>query len=201
YLSKEEKDIAGRKYASAEKTIRSAEEIEGEVKAAKVSNSSKNKLYRSLNNTHKFALVIHQQDILPKIFEQKKSKQRYLDYAYKIAVKRKFEKLIKEDIIDPDEVENLYFYVDEHTTATNGKYELRESIEQEFRFGTFNIRFDKFFPPLFPHLKNVSLDYCNSATKRLVRAADIVANRVYYSAIKNQLDQLVTDHMFITHLP
>ena len=50
----------------------------------------------------------------------KKSKQRYLDYAYKIALKRAFEWLIDEKYISGEEVENIYIFVDEHTTATNG---------------------------------------------------------------------------------
>ena len=61
-------------------------------------------------------------------------------WRIKIAAKRAFEKLIQDEIINPDEVEGLYFYVDEHTTATNGRYELQEALEQEFKLGTFNYK-------------------------------------------------------------
>lgn len=40
---------------------------------------------------------------------------------------------------------NVFVYNDEHTTATNGRYELREGLEQEFKLGTYNMRYDKFF--------------------------------------------------------
>jgi hypothetical protein len=99
-----------------------------------------------------------------------------------MSAKIKFEELISEGKINPEEVENLYFFVDEHTTATNGLYELQESLEQEFKFGTYNMNWSTFHPPIFPNLKTVKVEYCNSATKTLVRAADVVANHIYYLA-------------------
>ena len=57
-------------------------------------------------------------EIHKKIFADKKDKQRYLDYAYKIGIKDCFKKLIAERRIKKDEVENIYVFVDEHTTTT-----------------------------------------------------------------------------------
>lgn len=71
---------------------------------------------RSLNGCHKFGVIIREKNVLDRIYLSKKDKQRYLDYAYKIAVKRAFEDFIQRDIINPDEIERVYFYVDEHTT-------------------------------------------------------------------------------------
>lgn len=52
FLDKVSKDICCRQYSNAEKTIYTSGLIEfgKEIKAAKISNSNKNKLYRSLNN-------------------------------------------------------------------------------------------------------------------------------------------------------
>ena len=105
-----------------------------------------------------------------------------MDYAYKIAVKRAFENLINIKSLDPNQVERIYFYVDEHTTATNGRYELQESLEQEFKRGTYNYQYDTYYPPIFSNIKDIQLQYCNSESKLLVRAADIVANKIYYLA-------------------
>lgn len=183
-LGTEEKAVWSRKYSNVEKLLRKSKGVgKGyELKATRVTNKEKGKLFRSLNQCHKFGVVIDQTRVLDRIFEGKKDKQRYLDYAYKIAVKRAFEHLIADNIIIPEEVERLYFYVDEHTTATNGKYELKESLEQEFKHGTYNQQYSKYFPPIFPDLKDVQLSFCNSESTRLVRAADIVANRIYYLA-------------------
>lgn len=125
-----------------------------------------------------------------------------MDYAYKIAAKRAFEELLNENVIESENVERLYFYVDEHTTATNGCYELREALEQEFKYGTYNQNYSYFFPPIFPALKEVNLEYCNSKSKLLVRAADIVANKVFYlSRIHNVKKLKEINKLNIVYLP
>ena len=146
----------------------------------------------------KFGVVIQEKKLLPSIFGDKKSKQRYLDYAFKIGVKRLLEKMISEDALNVQEIENIIITVDEHTTATNGVYELRESILQEFKFGMHNYSWDKYFPPLFPNLKDVTVSYVDSSKKPLVRAADIIANRLYYMA-ENKIAGPYSFH--VTFLP
>ena len=122
FLSKEDRDLWTRKYVAAEHTIRQIESKNDheEVKASNITNKSKAKLYRSLNKVEKFGIVIRQQLLHDSLFRNKKGKQRYLDWAFKMSAKIKFEELISEGKINPEKVENLYFFVDEHTTATNG---------------------------------------------------------------------------------
>ncbi len=185
-LGKEEKEDCSRRYLNAEKAVRTSENFSSdtEVKATTVSNKNKSKLYRSLNHIYKFGAVIHQPTVYDRIYAHKKTKQRYLDYAYKIAVRRCFESLIHRSILDPKIVQNIYFYVDEHTTATDGRYELREGLEQELKIGTFNDSWNSFHSPLFPTMFGVNVELCNSESNRLVRAADIVSNHIYYMAVK-----------------
>ena len=185
FLSKEDKDIASRKYIHAERAIKNNYNNGQELKACIVSNKDKGKLYRSLNSSYKFGVVVKQSDVLNQIFSNKKSKQRYLDYVYKISVKEYFKRMIADGTIDPKEVKNIYFYVDEHTTATDGRYELKEGLLEEFKSGTYNQKWSKFYPPIFPNLCTLELSYCDSKQKPLVRAADIVANNIYYNAVKN----------------
>lgn len=193
-LGKEEKEIWARRYSAAEKVIRQRikkrtgpqmKEIK-EVKASVITSTDKGKLFRSMNKCYKFGVVICQKKLLHRIFDSKKDKQRYLDYAYKIAVKRALCNLVEQKIIDAHNIERLYFSVDEHTTATNGRYELKEALEQELKSGTYNYNYMKFFPPTFPSLQSVELEYCNSSKKTLIRAADIVANKLFHIAIKHK---------------
>lgn len=204
FLSKEERDIASRKYIAAERVVRTSENITSdmEVKASLITNKSKGKLYRSLNSYYKFGIVADQSRVLDRIFESKKDKQRYLDYVYKIGLKLRFQHMISNGIIVPSEVERLIFYVDEHTTATNGRYELRESLEQEFKYGTYNWNYSCHFPPIFPNLQELKLDFCNSASKTLVRAADIVANKVYRKTIEENVCSMhEVNSMYIVNQP
>ena len=201
FLSKEDKDNQARKYISIERKIKKAEGIFEEAKATKIGKKSKNKLYRSLNDLEQFVVIIDEQRVLNNIFDNKKSKQRYLDYAYKIGIKRKFENLVRRGIINSNEVENIFFYVDEHTTATNGKYELKQALEQELKYGTFNMDYSMFFRPIFPTMKNVYVKFCNSSTVTLIRAADIVANRFFYLEKNNLLESIHKYNIKITYLP
>ena len=192
FFGKDEKEKWSRMYSNAENTIRKNKNVtrDYEIKATQITNSEKSSLFRSLNRCEKFGVIINQKRILDIIFTGKKDKQRYLDFPYKIAVKRAFEKLILDKKINPDKVERIYFYVDEHTTATNGKYELKESLEQEFRWGTYNWQYSKYYPPIFNNMKEIKLEFCNSSSKLLIRASDIVANRIYFFA-KNNMDSKI----------
>lgn len=193
-IGDETRDDERRKYAKVELDVRNSTGIKGELKAAVLPDKYKMKIFRSLNNCHRFAGIIEQKRVNDNIWKSKKDKQRYLDYVYKISVKRALEELINQGIIIPKDVEKITFYVDEHTTATNGCYELREGLEQELKNGTYNMNYSFFFPPLFPDLKVVDLQYLNSATpkNRLVRAADIIANVVYHYATIEDFEKLKT---------
>ena len=52
---------------------------------------------------------------------------------------------MRKERIKLDEIETIYMYNNEHNAITNGRYELREGLEQEFKLGTYNLRYDKFF--------------------------------------------------------
>lgn len=199
FLSKKDKDIAARKFIAAEKSLRSSKKHyqQQELKACNIRPSEKNKLFRSMNAFIRFGVVVHQSQVIDKIFENKKSKQRYLDFAFKIALKKAFEQLITQQIIQADTVENVRVFVDEHTTATDGCYELREGLEQEFKIGTFNYRYNTYFPPIFSNLKNVEVRYCNSDAVTLIRAADIVANNIYYCIRTGK----IVNNILLTRLP
>lgn len=202
-LGDEEHDYWRRKYATVEKEIRNATSVSGEIKATTISNKHKNKIFRSLNKCHKFACIITEENILTNVWGNKKDKQRYLDYAFKIAVKRALEELLRNGTILESDVDNIIFKNDEHTTATNGRYELREALEQELKNGTYNYTYSRFFPPLFPKVKSINLSYCNSSNKknRLIRAADIVANTVYYRINNDPSKIEEIQNICITRLP
>ncbi len=179
-LSKEQRDQAAQRYSHAEKKVRNKISFNPnkEVKATTIPKKYRPILYKATKNYIKFGVVIRQKVLHDQVFAHKKTKQRYLDYAYKRGVKECLLCLIRAGLIDSKEVEEIYVFADEHTTATDGRYELRESLEQEFKIGTFNLKWNKFFPPLFPNLKVVNLTLCNSESTTLVRAADIIANNL-----------------------
>lgn len=201
--AKEKRDEYARIYRGVEKQIYTDKGIDPgtELKAAVLDVNSKRRLYGSMKNAHKFGVVIDQQKVNGNIFNSKKSKQRFLDYAYKIAVKRKLQQLIGSGMLNARSVENIYFCLDQHTTATDGKYELREALEQELVYGTFNMDYSAFFPPIFKQKVCIDLRFYDSRKQPLIRAADIIANRLWHAALDNNAKALSSDKFKITFLP
>lgn len=198
FISKQQKDEYIRRYLAAEKAIRKNYADGSELKACRILNKEKGKLYRSMGDAIKFGVIINQKNVLDRIFLSKKDKQRYLDYAYKIGLKRTLQQLITKGMIER-KVDNIFLYNDEHSTATNGRYELREGLEQEFKLGTYNQQYNKFFPPIFETIQGIHLEFCDSRKVTLVRAADIVANRIYYMALNRKIESL--SEIYISTLP
>ena len=198
-----EKEKTARKYAHVEKTLKESHwyDADLELKASNITNTDKGKIFRSLNESFKFCVLVKQKELDKKIFENKKHKQRYLDYAYKIVLKKCFEQMISKGFLNPKQVDSIIVNVDEHTTATDGKYELRENLLNEFKYGTFNYEWDKFFEPIFPRLNDVVVNFCDSSKTRLVRAADVIANHCFYSANKNNGIVEGKTNMFVYVLP
>lgn len=77
FIGKEEKDEYSRRYIVAENAIRRGKYLKSdELKASKINNNEKGKLYRSLNGAIKFGIIINQKRVLDRIFDNKKDKQR-----------------------------------------------------------------------------------------------------------------------------
>lgn len=201
-VGKEERNKYSRLYSNAEKTIRDGRtHKEREIKGNNTSNEQKGKLFRSLNNVHKFAIIIKQKEISKSIFKDKRHKQRFLDFAYKLVVKAAIKRLLETHVINVDKVHEMEFYCDEHQTATDGLYELRESLYNEFKIGTFNANWNIFYEPLFPKLNQLNVHFCNSKNTLLVRAADIIANKIYYLQRKDILGFRNLNNFTIYYFP
>lgn len=205
FLSPEERENFSRKYSAVEKSVRERSDTLGdrEAKASNLTLGERRTLFRVSNREYRFAIVIDIQKlrIREKIANSPRDKQRFLNFAFKLCVKRFFEYLIDNGAIVPANVESLYFYVDQHTTATSGRYELDEGLKNEFLNGTFNYAYDVYFPPLFPRMQKLKVTFCNSEHFTLIRTADIIANRVYQKARHNELDWIIDEHFHVIKFP
>lgn len=143
FLDKKQKDDTIRKFSKLEKEIRINLNISSskELKANKLRAKDKRRLFNLLKDVNKFCVIIKQKTILKEIFEHKKSKQRYLDYAFKIGLKNAFQMLQNENNIVSDEVKNIIVNCDEHNTAT--MHEISNlKLEQRIKNGRLK-KFDK----------------------------------------------------------
>lgn len=205
FLSPEMRENFTRKYSAVEKAVRERSEALGdrEAKSSNLLLNERRTLFRVTNHEYRFAIVIDIQRlrIRQRIANSPRDKQRFLDFAFKLGVKRFLQYLIDNGTIIPAEVESLFFYIDQHTTATNGRYELEEGLRREFLNGTINYATDCFFPPLFPQMLNLKVTYCDSEHVTLIRTADVVANRVYQKARHDELNWSVDEHFHVIRFP
>ncbi len=198
-----EKEKWSRLYSNVEKCLRESKKypLSYELKASNITNAEKGSFFRSLNGCYKFAVIIDEERLNVNIFNEKKHKQRYLDFAYKMVLKKCLETLIAKNRINPSAVDYIYVYADEHNTATDGIYELEENLRNEFKYGTFNLQWDIFHDPILKDLKDVCVKYCNSKKNTLVRAADIVANHFFHQAIESNGNPKQKINTFLYLLP
>lgn len=172
-----------------------------ELKATSLSFQDRRRMFSILKPFHKFGVIITLDNVLDRIFTSRKSKQRYQDYAYKIGLKNALKELIRIGMLNVDDSLRFSIVVDQHQTATDGRYELEEGLLMELKEGTYNMRFDKYFEPLFRNTESLKVVLADSKDNVLIRAADIIANRVYFEANNNSVRNLENMNMTITSLP
>lgn len=200
FLGKDEKDDAVRMYTAKEKDIRNNYDRGVELKANLLSRKDKHRLHKRMDGFIRFGAIISEKRIESHIHSNKKSKQRYLDYVYKLSLKHALKRMDALGLCEFSDIERIHIFVDEHTTATDGIYELRESLLQEFKHGTHNWNWTKFFQPIIPDLVSIDLQYCSSEKVTLIRAADIFANYLFAKARNGEVFQS-DERTFIKHFP
>ena len=196
------KELSAR-YADIEKNLKRKDIYKDldELKAAYLSPHDRRLLFSTMRDFQKFGVVITLDKVFCKLFAEKKTKQRYQDYAYKIGIRKAFEVMIAEGKVSKDDEIRFNFIIDEHHTATNGKYELEEGLLQEFKEGSYDQTFSEYYPPLFPNTKSLSLSLADTKHKIIVRAADIIANRIYFEARNDALHKIESSNMIIINMP
>lgn len=185
FLDNKGKESASRRYHAVALQIKNGAHIDGEVKASKLEPKHKGSLFSTISQEDLIFLKVNNHDVRDTIMDDKKSIHRYKDYILKRIVKQKIIEYVEDSKIDIHKDICINLMVDEQGTATNGVYNLQSSIYEELKSGISNFDYGKFFPPIFPKETNVEVHvlFCDSATNTLIRAADIVANRVWYSYV------------------
>lgn len=203
FKDKCEMDNALRRYRAAEKTIRKKEKYKNmpELKASFIGNAEKRSLFNIGNPYARFGAVVNLKR-LRSFSTNKKDKQRYMDFAYKLAVKHALKEMLGYKEIDQNDASGIFFYVDEHATATNGRYDLEQSMFKEFFTGMYTNSFT-WIPPMLPGLTSLEVKYRDSTSSPLVRCADIIANRLLFEVKNGTLRDFKANNpnFYITFLP
>lgn len=187
------KTLLERQYLSIENNLRMVKYHpleDAELKAHVLDFRDRKRLFKAIRNSGciQFGAICNQTQLHDNVFLTKGKKQRYLDWFLKIALKRALESSFASGALTKSEVTKISIYVDEHTSSTEGKYNLEETIDQEFRTGVYQPEFNRYIPPVFsPDFPEIHVSYLDSRYVTLIRAADITENWIYCA----QRDELI----------
>jgi hypothetical protein len=176
--------ILEREYSAIENDIRRNESRFGdddELKACHLRMKERKRLFTLLQKSQcvQFGVVVDQKRLRDNVFASKGSKQRYMDWALKMGVKKGVLEVINRGIASKRDIDHVFVFVDEHSSTTEGKYNLSQSIDEEFRLGMYD-SYGTFHDPVFsPSFPKIPVHYLDSRSVTLIRAADITANWIY----------------------
>jgi len=199
FTSRKELEDAKRKYIHANKALKKALGRNDELKAATLKAKHKRSLYSSVKKYDSVAVVVDVSRVYDYILADKKSICRYKDYVLKRCVKSKLKELIADGRVSKDEDITISIYIDEQLTATNGYYDLRDSIMEELQYGIVNFDYGIRHPHLFDSEVAVNIQYCDSSANYMIQSSDILANRIWTSyRTKNRNLRLIENQSILT---
>ena len=149
FTNRNELDSAKRKYIHANKMLKNALCVSTELKASNLVPKHKRSLYNSVKDYRSVAAVVEISRLYDYVIENKKSICRYKDYILKRCIKNELELMITDGILSKNEDITISIYIDEQLTATNGYYDLRDSIKEELKHGIINFNYGISYPNVF----------------------------------------------------
>ena len=206
FLSKTEKDKFITQYKSIVSNIKCKyckykENCNHKCPEIKNTNIKPNHKRRVMNYIKKYpviCLIIKNHEIYDYVLKDKSSKGRFIDYCIKRLIKKIIINLIENRLIDPYKSIKLIINIDEQSTKSNGYYNLKDSLYEEFIHGITNYDyFNRIKPIIFSEL-DIKLSYQDSSKSYVVQAADLLAGTIRrkainnYDNIDNSLNNLVT---------
>lgn len=199
FLNNEEKEKAKRKYRSLNKKIGKSLQRTNELKGCNLSKSNKRALFNVMRDCYSFHVMVY----IPKVYEDQKTNKktivRFQDYALKRIIKRVFEQMIKQELLNPYDDIKLYVNIDQQLTSTDGFYTLDQSIYEELVNGISGFDYSRPRSPIWYGNMDIELKYCESENDYLIQASDILANRIFTSYRDNKPNRReIKNHIYLT---
>ncbi|BDR55499.1 DUF3800 domain-containing protein [Xylocopilactobacillus apis] len=139
-----------------------------------------------MRRENSLSATVNIRKVYSNILGDKNSIHRYKDYVLKRLIKKQIQKYILDGSLT--ETDDLYITIclDEQATATNGIYNLKDSIYEELVEGIHNFDYGTFHNPVMHSKVKVDVQFCDSSQNYLIQSADILANRVWNSYMRNK---------------
>lgn len=152
-----------------------------EIKSNNTNTRFRRRIVNLIKNScyvNSFVTTIYNRDIPLEVLNIKHSRGRRTDYYQKRIIKEIVKKLIKEKDIEPYKHLTLIVEIDESPRATNGIYNLKESIIEKLQYGITNYDYGCTFSPILFGGLTVELKYVDSKKNVLVQASDFFVGYV-----------------------
>lgn len=134
FTNKNELELFKRKYKNIRNDIWKKDYYKDtlELKGYTLKSKDRLRLLRFINRYDKLALIVDNSQIeKSEILFNKDAKGRYRDYVIKFLIKSLFIKLISENKINSHKKIVLIINMDQETSKSNGKYNLKDGIYEE----------------------------------------------------------------------
>lgn len=188
FIGDDAKNKAKGRYKKLVLKIKEVKEFDFELKASNLTDfNDRYSLFKILKFELSFSVAIKISNLKSYILADKKSRQRFKDYALRRIVKKLFQSLIDQGLVDPEQEIELHVNIDQQGFATNGLYGLGDGIFEELHEGIHNFNYGTFYPPILTGDFNVLTRSCVSENDYLIQAADILANRIWNSYVQNNV--------------
>lgn len=192
-------ETAKRKYIHANKEIKKATGQTCELKAALILPRHKRALFNAVREYDSVSLAVEISRLRDYVLDSSKSICRYKDYILKRCIKSKLQQLLEAEILLSSDDIRLHINIDEQLTASNGYYNLHDSVVEELRYGIVNFNYGILHKNIFNGIVEVEIRYCESKNNYLIQASDIIANRIWSSYRLNRPDlRDIPNHLHLT---
>ncbi|MFI3261009.1 MAG: DUF3800 domain-containing protein [bacterium] len=137
------------------------------------------------------SITIYNEKIDKYVFKNRHTKGRREDYFKKILIKAIIkEEIAKKRINVKDDLE-IIINIDDSKRASNGIYNLKESILEELKYGIVNFNYGTSFPPLIKGNLLVEINFVNSENNKLVQVSDFLVGYVNASLMHDNLKKKI----------
>lgn len=185
FLSENDRNYAKRSYIKKASSIRTKIGHQGELKAKHLSFSYPNeqtKLLKLMNKYDSLYAHVNIRRIRKKEnITQKKDINNYKVYILTLLIRELFTELIRLERINSNQSLKLQIFIDQDKRASNGWYDLSESIRRELLVGKANNYYNQ-IPPVFESEKppmEIKVQQFDSKCEPLGQAADMLVNRIW----------------------
>lgn len=180
-IGRHERERVLARYREVNQKIRKEYAFHGEIKAAHIDQSLKDRLFDTIRHLESFDITVNLHQLDYDILRDKRTKVRYKDFLLRTVIVGKLEQMLAKGLIIHNEHVEIYLNIDEQYALSN--YSIKDGIYERLCYGYQHFDYSVKFKPVLKVVDHISQEFKHSDHDFLIQAADILANRIYTSHV------------------